>query len=184
MKTKPILLLLLIAAALTVSSCRSRTDRSEGTVLLSISDFNGLPFAVSLGDGEPPVIPATIEEIELRNVAKDPNGTTSDLQDVELRRYEVRYRRRDTGTRVPPPTVQGIFGIVPVGGTTDLSNVPFLFADQAKNPPLKDLIDFGKDTETGTAVIVLDVTIRFFGRTLSGDDVASDPATFTIEVRP
>jgi hypothetical protein len=181
MKTKPILLLLLIAAALTVSSCRSRTDRSEGTVLLSISDFDGLPFAVSLGDGNTPF---TIEEVEVRNVAKDPNGTTSNLQDVELRRYEVRYRRRDTGTRVPPPTVQGIFGIVPVGGTTDLNNVPFLFTDQMQNPPLKDLVDFGRDTETGTTVIVLDVSIRFFGRTLSGDDVASDPATFTIEVRP
>jgi hypothetical protein len=181
MKTKPILLLLLIAAALTVSSCRSRTDRSEGTVLLTVSDFDGLPFAVSLGDGNTPF---TIEEVEVRNVAKDPNGTTSNLQDVELRRYEVRYRRRDSGTRVPPPTVQGIFGIVPVGGATDLNNVPFLFTDQMQNPPLKDLVDFGRDTETGTAVIVLDVSIRFFGRTLSGDDVASDPATFTIEVRP
>lgn len=181
MNTKSTIFLLLIAAVLTVSSCRSRTDRSEGTVLLSISDFDGLPFAVSLGAGDPPF---TIEEIEVRNVAKDPNGTTSDLQDVELRRYEVRYRRRDAGTRVPPPAVQGIFGIVPVGGTTDLANVPFLFTDQVLNPPLKDLVDFGRDTETGTAVIVLDVTIRFFGRTLSGDDVASDPATFTIEVRP
>lgn len=180
MKTKRFILLLLIAAA-TVTSCRSRTDRSEGTVLLSISDFDGLPFAVSLSQGEPPF---TIEEIEVRNVAKDPNGTTSDLQDVELQRYEVRFRRRDTGTRVPPPSVQGIFGIVPVGGTTDLNNVPYLFTDQVLNAPLKDLVDFGRDQETGTAVVVLDVSIRFFGRTLSGDDVASDPATFTIEVRP
>lgn len=181
MKTKPILLLLLIAAALSVSSCRSRTDRSEGTVLLSVSDFDGLPISISLGDGNAPFV---VEEIELRNVAKDPNGTTSDLMDIELRSYEVRYRRRDTGTRVPPPTVQGIFGIVPVGGTTDLVNVPFLFTDQIQNPPLKDLVDFGRDTETGTAVVVLDVSLRFFGRTLSGDDIASDPATFTIEVRP
>lgn len=181
MKTKSILLLLLIAAALTVSSCRSRTDRSEGTVLLSVSDFDGLPISISLGDGTAPFV---VEEIELRNVAKDPNGTTSDLQDIELRSYEVRYRRRDTGTRVPPPTVQGIFGIVPVGGTTDLENVPFLFTDQLQNPPLKDLVDFGRDTETGTAVVVLDVSMRFFGRTLSGDDIVSDPATFTIEVRP
>ncbi|HEX6900462.1 MAG TPA: hypothetical protein VF789_12135 [Thermoanaerobaculia bacterium] len=181
MKTKSILLLLLIAAALTVSSCRSRTDRSEGTVLLSVSDFNGLPISISLGDGNAPFI---VEEIELRNIAKDPNGTTSDLMDIELRSYEVRYRRRDTGTRVPPPTVQGLFGIVPVGGTTDLENVPFLFTDQLQNPPLKDLVDFGRDTETGTAVVVLDVSLRFFGRTLSGDDIVSDPATFTIEVRP
>ncbi len=181
MKTKYTLFLVLLAAVLAVSSCRSRTDRSEGTVLLSVSDFDGLPFAVSLSQQEPPF---TIEEIEIRNVAKDPSGTTSDLQDVELRRYEVRFRRRDTGSRVPPPTVQGVFGIVPVNGSTDLANVPFLFSDQVLSQPLKDLVDFGRDTETGTAVVVLDVSIRFFGRTLSGDDVASDPATFTIEVRP
>jgi hypothetical protein len=181
MKTKRAIFLLLIAASLAVAGCRSRTDRSEGTVLLSISDFDELPFAVSLGQGAPPF---TIGEIEVRNVAKDPSGTTSNLQDVELRRYEVRFRRRDTGSRVPPPTVQGIFGIVPVNGTTELVNVPFLFSDQVLSQPLKDLVDFGRDQETGTAVVVLDVSLRFFGRTLSGDDVVSDPATFTIEVRP
>lgn len=184
MKTKRAIFLLLVAAAsLAVAGCRSRTDRSEGTVLLSVSDFDGLPFAISLSDEEAGP-PFTIEEIEVRNVAKDPSGTTSDLQDVELRRYEVRFRRRDTGSRVPPPAVQGVFGIVPVNGTTTLNNVPFLFSDQALSQPLKDLLDFGRDTETGTAVVVLDVSIRFFGRTLSGDDIASDPATFTIEVRP
>lgn len=181
MKLNRAILLLLLAAAVAVAGCRSRTDRSEGTVLLSVSDFDGLPFAVSLSGTQPPF---TVEEIEIRNVAKDPNGQTSDLQDVELRSYEVRYRRRDNGNRVPPPAVQGIFGIVPVNGTTTLNNVPYLFTDQVLNPPLEDLVDFGEDQETGTAVIVLDVSIRFFGRTLSGDDVATEPATFTIEVRP
>lgn len=171
------LTVLVIAAA----GCRSRTDRSEGTVLLSISDFDGLPFAISLNAGDPPF---TIEEIIIRNVAKEPGGATSDLQDVELRSFEVRFRRRDTGTRVPPPAVQGIFGIVPVNGTTTLNNVPFLFSDQVLNQPLRDLLDFGQDRETGTAVVVLDVSIRFFGRTLSGDDIATEAATFTIEVRP
>jgi hypothetical protein len=81
--------------------------------------------------------------------------------------------------------VQGIFGLVPPGGgILDLLNLPFLTSDQIFSPPLKDLIDFGRDTETGTAVIVLDVSLRFFGRTLSGDEVASAPATFTIEVTP
>jgi hypothetical protein len=181
MKTKRAIFLLLVAASLAVTGCRSRTDRSEGTVLLSVSDFDGLPFAISLSSQEPPF---TIEEIEIRNVAKDPNGTTSDLMDVELRSYEVRFRRRDTGSRVPPPSVQGVFGIVPVNGTTTLNNVPFLFSDQVLSQPLKDLVDFGRDTETGTAVVVLDVSLRFFGRTLSGDDIVSDPATFTLEVRP
>jgi hypothetical protein len=181
MKNHRAVLFALIALALAGTSCRSRTDRTEGTVLLSISDFDGLPFAISLNTADPPF---TIEMIVVRNVPKEPGASISDLQDVELRSYEVRFRRRDTGTRVPPPAVQGIFGIVPVNGTTTLENVPFLFSDQVLNQPLLDLRNAGVDSETGTTVIVLDVSIRFFGRTLSGDDVATEPATFTIEVRP
>jgi hypothetical protein len=33
-------------------------------------------------------------------------------------------------------------------------------------------------------VIPLKVTMRFFGRTLAGDDVVSEPASFNIDVVP
>ena len=175
-----VLILAALALTLAVAGCRSRTDRSEGTVLLSVSDFNGLPSSVSLRNGGP----FQIDRVTLRNIAKDPTGTTSDLQTIELRSYEVRFRRRDTGTRLPPAAVQAIFGTVTVNGTKDLLNLPFLFSDQVLSQPLKDLRDFGVDRETGTAVIVLDVSLTFFGRTLAGDEIATAPATFTVEVRP
>lgn len=168
----------LIVLALALGSCRERTDRQEGSVILTVASFNGLPSTVSLSEGGPFVI----ERVTLRNIPKEPNGTTSSLQSVELRSYEVRYTRRDTGTRVPPPTVQGLFGVIRPNIDEDFVNVPFLFSDQVLNPPLRDLRDFGVDRETGTAVVVLDVSIRFFGETLSGDDVTTEPARFTIEV--
>jgi hypothetical protein len=181
MKNHRIVLWTLIALSLVaVAGCRSRTDRSEGTVILSVTDFNGLPSVLSLGSGGP----FQIDRVTLRNFAKDPLGTTGDLQTIELRSYEITYRRRDTGTRVPPPDVEGIFGTVTVNGAKDIINFPILTSNQLLSQPLKDLGQFGIDRETGTAVIVLDVTLRFFGRTLSGDDVASQPATFTLEVRP
>jgi hypothetical protein len=180
MKNHRVVLWTLIAVAVAVAGCRSRTDRSQGTVLLSVSDFNGLPVSVSVRSAGP----FQINRVTLRNIAKDPTGTTSSLQSIELRSYEVVYRRRDTGTRVPPPAVQSLFGQVAVNSTKDLLNLPILFSDQILSQPLKDLRDFGVDRETGTAVIVLDVSLTFFGRTLSGDDVATAPATFTIEVRP
>lgn len=173
-----LLLLLLLPLAL-LAACRARTDRSEGTVILSVSDFDGLPVIVSASAG-----PFSVDEIELRNLAKDPTGTTSDLQDIEIRSYEVRFTRLDTGTRVPPPLVEAVFGVVPVNGTTLYENLPFMRADQVLNPPLSDLADFGRDRETNSTVIPLNVTMRFFGRTLSGDDIASAPASFTIEVVP
>lgn len=172
-------LLSLAVLVLALGSCRSRTDRSEGSVLLSVTDFDGLPLSVSTTAG-----PTSIGEITLQNFAKDPNGTVSDLQSIELRSYEVRFSRRDTGTRVPPPMVKSIFSLVPVNGTATITNLPFLTADQLLNPPLSDLATTGADRETGSQVIVLNVSLRFFGRTLSGDDIASDPASFTVEVVP
>jgi hypothetical protein len=171
--------LIVLTLPLALAGCRSRTDRSEGTVLLSVSDFGGLPVSVSLRTSTS----FQIDRVTLRNIAKDPTGTTGDLQTIELRSYQVTYRRRDTGTRIPPPAVQAIFGQVTVNGTKDILNLPVLFSDQILSQPLLDLGNFGIDRETGTAVIVLDVSLTFFGRTLSGDDIASAPATFTIEVR-
>jgi hypothetical protein len=186
MKKHKAILFLLIAASLAVTSCRSRTDRSEGSVVLSVTKFSGLPVSVSLRSTTAGVF--QIGNVTLTNFFKDPAVNSPQghqLEGIELRSYEITYRRRDRGSRVPPPSVLGTFGLVPPGGgVIDLANLPFLTSDQTLSPPLKDLIDFGRDSETGTAVIVLDVSLRFFGRTLSGDEVASAPATFTIEVTP
>ncbi|HBL27293.1 MAG TPA: hypothetical protein DD490_10710 [Acidobacteria bacterium] len=171
-------LTLVLLAALT--GCRERTDRREGTVILSISSFDGLPARVSASGSSL----VQVDQLILRNIAKDPSGTTSDLQSIELRSYEVRFVRRDTGTRVPPPVVQGWFGLISAGSTSTLNNVAILTADQMLSQPILGLGRNGVDAETGSAVIVLDCYIRFFGRTLSGDDITSDPARFTIEVVP
>lgn len=178
MKRKAIALSLVVLA-FAMAGCRESTDRSEGTVLLSVADFDALPVQVSVTQG-----PFDIDGLVLRNIPKDPNGTTSDLQSIELRSYEVRYTRRDTGTRIPPSLVQGIFSVVPVGGQITIDNLPIMLTNQLRTPPLSDLADLGADRETGTAVVVLNGSIRFFGRTLAGDDIVSAPANFTIEVVP
>jgi hypothetical protein len=170
---------LLALAALAVSGCRERTDRSEGSVLLSVSDFDRLPIQVSTLEG-----PYQVGQVTLRNVPKNPTGTTSDLQDIEMRSYEVTFARLDSGTRQIPPLVEPLFGIVPVGGTTEYENLPFLRPSQVANPPLSDLSRFGKDQQTNSQVIPVRVTMRFFGRTLAGDDIVSEPASFNVDVLP
>jgi len=187
MKTQRTILFLLIAASLAVTSCRSRTDRTPGGVILSVTDFNGLPVSLSLRNIETGDL--QIDNVTLRNFFKDPATDPTpighELESIELRSYEVTYRRRDAGSRVPPPAVQGIFGLVEAGGAPFLlRNVPYITRDQILSQPLKDLLDFGRDTETGTSVVTLECSMRFFGRTLSGDEVASEPAKFTIEVTP
>jgi hypothetical protein len=170
---------LLCALLLAAVGCRSRTDESEGTVILSVSDFDGLPVAISATLG-----PFQIEELTLANVAKSPSAPTGDLQTIELRSYEVTYRRLDSGTRTPPTLVEGLFGNVPVGGTSVYNNLPFMKTAQLAAQPLLDLGSLGRDPETGSAVIPLRVTMRFFGRTLAGDDIVSNAASFDIDVAP
>ena len=177
-------ILALTLAVLALSACESRTDSTDGGgVLLSISDFDGLPIRVFVNTAGAIL---QVEELVIQNIAKDPTGVVSDLMNVELESYEVVYTRGDQGTRVPPKLVVGLFGVAPVGGTASFNNMAVMEADQFLNEPLSDLLfaNGGFDKETGEQVIVLNLTMRFFGRTLSGDAVQTAPATFTVEFIP
>lgn len=165
-----------------LAGCEARTDRTDaGGVILSLTDFDGLPIVVSASQD---CCLVGVEQMTLANVAKRPGGATSELMNVEVQSYEVVYTREDTGTRTPPKLIQSIFGVVPVNGTSELRNYPVMRVDQFNNLPIKDLLDFGRDRETNSTVIRLRLTLRFFGRTLSGDPVISAPASFSIEVIP
>ena len=181
--TRVIFLSLLVAVAM---GCESRTDEAGGGgVLLSVSDFDGLPIA-----GNVNTLAATgflqVGEITISNVVKDPNGNTSSLMNVEIESYEVIYTRADTGTRVPPPLVRGLFGVVPADGDYIVENLPVMAQEQLLSPPLSDLLfqNGGFDKETGDTLIKINLFVRFFGRTLSGDEVETAPISFTVDFVP
>lgn len=185
MKKKAIFSLVLVAvlSPLLVLGCRSRTDRSAGPVALSLGDFLNYPSSFS-AKAAVQAGQVTVGTIVIRSIPKDPNFTASSLQDVEIDSYQVTYRRRDTGTRIPPPLVAGVFLSVPFNSQGTLNNLAIFKLDQLLNPPISDLAQFGVDQETGSAVIVLDATLQFFGHTISGDSVATAPVTITIDVTP
>lgn len=171
----PLLLLLVFAG------CETSTDKVDsGGVILSITDFDGLPIRVSVGGSGELV---QVETLSVDNVIKDPNGVGSALMNVELQSYEVIYTRADSGSRVPPKLVAGIFGVAPAGGNLTLDNLPVMAAEQFSTAPLLDLypVNGGIDSETGDSVVTLNLSLQFFGRTLSGDAVISQPARWTIE---
>jgi hypothetical protein len=184
MKSQRAVLVLLLAAALVAASCNGRAERSDGTVLLDVSSLGTVPVSLSLSQAASQAGAFQLPTVTLQNILKDPASTGTSFQDIELRSYQVTYRRRDTGTRVPPSITGQISGTVPAGGTGTLTNLPFFTNNQLLSLPLSDLTNFGRDTETGSAIIVLDISYQFFGRTVSGDDVASQTATFTLEVLP
>lgn len=174
--------LALSCLALALVGCESRTDRTDGGgVLLSVTDFDGLPINVSASTLSEL---AQIESITITNVAKNPTGNTSALMNVEIQSYEVTFERLDGGTRTPPKLIEYVFGVVPVDGTMVLDNGPFMRAEQFNTQPILGLANTGLDSETGSRSIRLRVGLRFFGHTLSGDAVDSAPAFFTIDVVP
>jgi hypothetical protein len=178
---------LIIILAIGLAGCDSRTDRTDGGgVLLSVSDFDGLPLLVGVNSTLSEGGLVQIETLTIQNISKNPTGNTSDLMNVEIQSYEVKYSRADRGTRVPTPFVRGIFGVAPVDGTLDYDNLPIMSSDQLNQEPLSDLkfSNGGFDKETGESKIVMNFSVRFFGRTLSGDTVETAPIFFTIEFIP
>lgn len=186
MKTKfqaAALVALLLAGAVALSGCRERTDKTHGGgVLLSVSDFDGLPLRVSVNG----TTLVQIEELTIQNVVKAPGQATSPVMNVEMDSYEVTFTRADTGTRLPPPYVRHIFGVAPVGGEIVYENLPVMSLEQLRNPPLSDLLveNGGFDKETLSSLIILNIEMRFFGRTLAGREVESEPFRFTVEFLP
>ena len=178
----------LALAALTLVSltgCRSRTDRTDGGgVLLSISQFQMAPTQFILHKlSDPNATLPSVPTVTLQNVIKDPSpSATSMLENIELTSYQVVYSRADTGKRVPPPLVAKFGGVVPVNGTLNITNLNVIANNQVDTLPISDLVQFGVDRETNSTIITLNLSITFFGRTLSGKDVASTPAGFTMEV--
>lgn len=170
--------------ALGLAGCESRTDKTDGGgVLLSVSDFDGIPVVVSANTPNDEFPLVVLGDITIQNISKNPDAPTSDLMNVELQSYEVIFSRIDGGARTPPPYVRGIFGVVPVDGTIQITGLPVAGSEQRFNPPLSDLLfeNGGFDPETGSTVITVNARIRFFGRTLSGDAVDTAPINFSME---
>jgi hypothetical protein len=174
----------LLPIALVVLSCSGSTDKKDtGGVRLVFGAFDGLPVIVSASTLRSTGV-ASIGTLTIQSIALNPTGDTSQLMNVELQGLEFTYTRGDTGTRLPPPLVEYVFGQIPVGGSTTINNSPFMRVDQANTQPLSDLVTFGRDSETGTSVVRLRVAIRAFGKTMSGTRVDSEPGYFTIDVVP
>jgi len=170
--------------AVSLSACEARTDRTDGGgILLSISDFDGLPIAISVNASNGFV---QVDEIQITSVVKNLDLVGSAIMNVEIESYEVRYTRGDTGTKVPPLFVRGLFGVVPAGGIYTVNNLPVMAPEQFTGPPMSDFLfqNGGFDKETGANEMVLNFHMRFFGRTLSGDAVETAPASFTVTVTP
>ena len=102
---------------------------------------------------------------------------------TEMLSYEVTFSRGDEGILVPPPLVQKIFGVTPAGGSNSYENLPILTIDQLDVRPLSDFLieNGGFDRETGKNSVSLNFHLQFFGRSIAGEAVQSNVASFTVK---
>jgi hypothetical protein len=173
---------LVALVAVAALSCEARTERTDtGGVLLTVSDFDlgNITIPVSVNDN----LFVQAGSLTVQSVVLNPGQATGPLMDVELKSYQVRYRRVDGGTRAPRPLIDSRFGNVPVNGTETINNLTLMGPEQLRNVPLSDLLNIngGFDRETGSRIIKLELELTFFGRTLSGDDVSTNPVRFALD---
>ncbi len=177
------ILMLALSTIFLLAGCNSTVEDTEGSVILKVTEISGQPVRFSVNSNDSLL---QIDSITIESIPKNASGTTSDLMSVQLDLYQVSYRRVGSGSRTPPALVRSQNGFIEAGGTFNVANLPVLAADQLENPPLSDLLfeNGAFDAETNSQVIALELTLQFFGKSVSGDDLATDPVAFVIEFTP
>ena len=165
-----------LAALGFAAGCSNTQGTTESPVFITVNiDFQ--PGFVNVADNQTPV---QIDTMTLQSHAKDPTSIdTQGFSDVQVNQYQVRFRRTDGGTMVPPVQNFACGVLLPHDGTATLTNFPVLYAPAVQGTPFDQLLPFngGIDRETGKDEIDTAFDITFFGTTASGKRVASDTAS-------
>jgi hypothetical protein len=159
----------LLAGVLAVAGCSSNTQGDDASpVFLSVS-FELAPEFWNVGSGAP----LQIQTVELTSVLKNPAGGSSSFLDTRLVDYVVEWKRIDGGTTAPDAETFAGNVLVPAGGTSTMSNFPYMSRTALLRPPLDQLLPFngGIDRETGRSEIRCAATTTYRGVTLSGQPV-------------
>lgn len=176
---------LLLAAALLplAAGCTNKQGETESPVYMTTNLVTGTPQALSfnIATGAPLQLSSMVVTSHAKSPAvTDPQG----FQTIELQSYVVHYTRLDGGTKVPPDETFAVGGTIPLGGSLTLSNYPVIEPSAVQASPFDQLLPFngGIDTQTGQPTIHLGITVTFYGETVAGTRVKSDPATLDIFV--
>ena len=165
---------IVLALAVAVVSCggNSSLDNSVATVFLTVDIEEHNPdIDVCTQAGDLVVLRMTIT-----SNPKDPNGSTTANQDVNLTRWVIKPYRTDGGSTASPEWSYDQSVYVPAGGSTDLENYRVYPVGYLSEVPLLYLFpaNGGFDPETGNNVIRQSFELQIFGQTVSGKNVATE----------
>jgi hypothetical protein len=175
MKTKTLTVVAALAALALVTGCTNQQGTTEAPVFITV-DLQDQQGFVNVAVPAP----VQLETIILRSQLKDANASDPQgFANTQVNQYTVRYRRTDGGTLVPPVQTFGCGVLVPVGGSSTLSNFPVLTQAAVTATPFDQLLPFngGIDQQTGRDEIDTAFDITFYGTTVSGHRVQSQTAS-------
>lgn len=178
-----IVALSLAAVALFACEVQDKTDQGGVIIVISEYDLEGIP-AVMSATGDFPVVGSGDATLTVRSQARNANAATSQLMDVLIEGYEVRFTRGDTGSAAPPTLTEPVGGLVPVNGTMQQNGLILLRQDQFEYGPIRDLRLTGRDPETSSTVVRLIWHLKFYGKTISGERVETNTISFNLDVVP
>lgn len=172
-----------VGAALSLVACSSEITKSASPIELVATNsqvINKIDILSGAQNCNQPV-----GTIQLQAITKNPSsGTTnSEFEQVKLTSYTVTYTRTDGGKTVPASFTRPISGLlVPGGGATSLNNFLILTPEALLAAPFAALQpqNGGRDPDTLSSTIHMNVTVTVFGQTLAGDNVAAS-TTFPLD---
>ncbi len=172
----PLALLALLAVA--TFGCSTNTQGDSASPVFLKGSFTLLPAVKNVADGAL----LQFQTTTLTSVIKSPSaaaGSTAFL-DTQVETYAVVWTRIDGGKTASKTESFGGNGLVPAGGTSTLTNYPYMSIGALTEPPLSFLwpANGGIDPETGKAEIRQTGTVTWYGHTMSGQPVTSVPAVF------
>jgi hypothetical protein len=172
-------------AAVALFACEVQDKVDTGGVILVVSEYDleGIP-AVMSASGDFAVVGSADATLVVRSQARNANASTSQLMDVLIEGYEVRFTRGDTGSATPPTLTEPVGGLVPVNGTMTQNGLIILRQDQFEYGPIRDLRLTGVDPETNSTVVRLIWHLKFYGHTISGERIETNTISFNLDVVP
>lgn len=172
-----------IGALLSLVACSNEISKSSSPIELVATNTQVLNRIDILANAQGCAQP--VGTIELQALIKNPaaGSTNTTFEQVKLTSYTVSYTRTDGGKLVPASFTRPISGLLtPGGGATSLNNFLILTPDALLVAPFAALmpVNGGRDPDTLSSTIHMNVTVTVFGQTLAGDNVAAS-TTFPLD---
>jgi hypothetical protein len=166
-----------LALTIAVWSCggSSTLDNSVATVFLTVEVDGYTPDVdVCLQQTD-----LTIDSLTVTSEPKDPGGSTTANQDVNISRWVITPYRTDGGSPNSPEWTYDQAAYVPAGGSASLENYRIYPLEYLSELPLAYLFpeNGGFDPVTGNTNIRQSFELRMYGQTVSGKKVATIPVT-------